>query len=427
MLTHLWVNTAFADGTTARGLVRGGLPDEVQAQLRELDTPRTPGRTVSRGGRRARCSAAASITSVTACCAILLRARGLPALYPLARFCFWLREQGLLEGVRRAAVEAAGKDWLRELNNLYVSPVDRRRDHCRPMPASRWTRQGGPATADAAVPTVEDRHLDRAVHRVGPAGPGRARQPSPDGSAPAPNQPCRSPHRFHGARRRERRVAAHRARAGRGCSSTSTKRRIARPPLTEVAEAVQTQFDSRGHARRRGAVGALGRRPGADVAPRPVPDRRRADGRGHRRGGDPQRCSCTSGRAPARRSSGCSRRTRARSARHLQGTRTGVAAGGRAQTAWPTIRCSVPAGASGRRASRRPTPPAARASSGRSCAFCTTRSENVADRELGAVIPASRPLQRARAKSGRHGRAAQRDQHPDPEAGRRRRQGAASA
>ena len=32
MLTHLWENTAFPDGNTARGLVRGGLPDEVQAQ-----------------------------------------------------------------------------------------------------------------------------------------------------------------------------------------------------------------------------------------------------------------------------------------------------------------------------------------------------------------------------------------------------------
>ena len=37
MLTHLWVNTDF-DGASARSLPRGGLPDEVEAQLRELDT-----------------------------------------------------------------------------------------------------------------------------------------------------------------------------------------------------------------------------------------------------------------------------------------------------------------------------------------------------------------------------------------------------
>ena len=53
---------------------------------------------------------------------ILLGATGWPVQYPQARFCFWLREQGLLDGVR-AAVEASGKNWLHELNNLYVSPV----------------------------------------------------------------------------------------------------------------------------------------------------------------------------------------------------------------------------------------------------------------------------------------------------------------
>ena len=121
MLTHLWVNTPFPDGTTARGLVRGGLPDEVQAQLRELDTH------AHRAGRSPVAAAGTllggSVDHVRhSVLSILLRARGLPALYPLARFCFWLREQGLLDGVR-AAVEAAGKDWLRELNNLYVSPV----------------------------------------------------------------------------------------------------------------------------------------------------------------------------------------------------------------------------------------------------------------------------------------------------------------
>ena len=121
MLTHLWVNTPFPDGTNARGLVRGGLPDEVQAQLRELDTH------AHRAGRSPVAAAGTllggSVDHVRhSVLSILLRARGLPALYPLARFCFWLREQGLLDGVR-AAVEAAGKDWLRELNNLYVSPV----------------------------------------------------------------------------------------------------------------------------------------------------------------------------------------------------------------------------------------------------------------------------------------------------------------
>ena len=121
MLTHLWVDTGFPDGATARGLVRGGLPDEVQAQLRELDTH------ARRAGRPPVAAAGTllggSVDHVRhTVLSILLRGCGWPAQYPQARFCFWLRGRGLLDGVR-AAVEAAGKDWLGELHNLYVSPV----------------------------------------------------------------------------------------------------------------------------------------------------------------------------------------------------------------------------------------------------------------------------------------------------------------
>jgi len=121
MLTHLWMNTEFPDGATARSLVRGGLPDEVEAQLRELDIH------AQRSGRPVVAAAGTllggSVDHVRhTVLSVLLRACGWPAQYPQARFCFWLREQGLLERVR-SAVEAAGKDWQRELHNLYVSPV----------------------------------------------------------------------------------------------------------------------------------------------------------------------------------------------------------------------------------------------------------------------------------------------------------------
>ena len=121
MLTHLWVNTRFPDGARARALVRRGLPDEIQAQLRELDIQarRTGKAPVAAAGTLL----GGSIDHVrSTVLSILLRARGWPAQYPQAQFCFWLREQGLLETVR-GAVEAADKVWLSELNNLYVSPV----------------------------------------------------------------------------------------------------------------------------------------------------------------------------------------------------------------------------------------------------------------------------------------------------------------
>ena len=121
MLTHLWVNTRFPDGVSARTLVRRGLPGEVKAQLRELDTQaqRTGKPLVAAAGTLLGGSVDHVRSTVLS---ILLRARGWPAQYPQARFCFWLRDQGLLETVR-AAVEATGKAWLSELNNLYVSPV----------------------------------------------------------------------------------------------------------------------------------------------------------------------------------------------------------------------------------------------------------------------------------------------------------------
>jgi len=120
MLAHLWVNTTFDDGSTARSLPRGGLPDEIEAQLRELDTQAT------RLGKPAVAAAGTLLGGNDrvreTVLSILLRARDWPEQYPQAKFCFWLREQGHLAAVR-SAVEGAGREWLRELNDLYVSPV----------------------------------------------------------------------------------------------------------------------------------------------------------------------------------------------------------------------------------------------------------------------------------------------------------------
>ena len=121
MLAHLWANTAFEDGVTARGLVLRGLPQGVEAALRELDVR------AKRTGKPAVAAAGSLLGGNVdhvrlAVLSILLRACGWPTQYPQARFCFWLREEGLLDRVRDA-VEATGRMWARELNNLYVSPV----------------------------------------------------------------------------------------------------------------------------------------------------------------------------------------------------------------------------------------------------------------------------------------------------------------
>ncbi|MDE2977564.1 MAG: BREX system P-loop protein BrxC [Acidobacteriota bacterium] len=120
MAAHLWENTAFADGGTARGLVGTSLPADVHASLRELDTQ------AKRSGRPPVAAAGTLLGGNDwvrrTVLEILLRACGWPDQYAQAQFCFWLRDEGALDGVR-AAVEAKERDWQRELNNLYVSPV----------------------------------------------------------------------------------------------------------------------------------------------------------------------------------------------------------------------------------------------------------------------------------------------------------------
>ena len=118
MLRHLWVDTAFADGATARGLAR--LPQGISDLLRALDTlgkrcgglHAASGTLPSGGGESVR----------LAVLSILLRSRGYPESLPQAQFVMWLERNGFLEQVRKA-VQKAGRDFRKELHDLYVSPV----------------------------------------------------------------------------------------------------------------------------------------------------------------------------------------------------------------------------------------------------------------------------------------------------------------
>lgn len=120
MLCHLWANTEFPEhGDTARTLVPE-LPTDIQEALRELDTQgrRFGGLHAASGTLPAGGSDSVRLTVL----GIILRSMGLPATYAQARFCLYLKNNGFLDQVK-AAVEKAGKDFYRELNDLYVSPV----------------------------------------------------------------------------------------------------------------------------------------------------------------------------------------------------------------------------------------------------------------------------------------------------------------
>jgi hypothetical protein len=122
MLCHLWQDTSFPDGATARSLVPS-IPEELRALLRELDTAgkRAGGLIAAAGALPSGTTDNVRLTILS----ILLRAVGLPEQYPQTRFCLWLHSQGQFDKVK-AAVETSGKPFERELNNLYVSgPIAR--------------------------------------------------------------------------------------------------------------------------------------------------------------------------------------------------------------------------------------------------------------------------------------------------------------
>ena len=53
---------------------------------------------------------------------IVFKSAELPESHPQARFCLWLKKNGIYEKVREK-VEAEGREFGRELNDLYVSPL----------------------------------------------------------------------------------------------------------------------------------------------------------------------------------------------------------------------------------------------------------------------------------------------------------------
>lgn len=116
MLRALWVDTAFEDGATARGIAN--LPQSIRDHLKELST-----QAKRHGGLHAASGTLGSGASGSvrlALLRILFKSVGLPEQYPVARFVMWLRHEGIYEQVREL-VEANGFDWNEELDNFYVA------------------------------------------------------------------------------------------------------------------------------------------------------------------------------------------------------------------------------------------------------------------------------------------------------------------
>src|SRR5712692_8695645 len=118
VLEYLWRDTQFPDGARARGLTN--LPSDIADLLRELSTAgRREGGLWSAAGTL---GSGAGKSVRLALLGIMFHSAGLPEQYAPARFVIWLMQNSYYRDVR-ASVERSGRDFAKELNNMYVSPV----------------------------------------------------------------------------------------------------------------------------------------------------------------------------------------------------------------------------------------------------------------------------------------------------------------
>jgi hypothetical protein len=118
MLRFLWTDYTFPeDGASARGLAR--LPHDVQDLLKEISTLGRRGQGLHAAAGTLGAGAGDSVR--LALLGIVFKSAELPESFPQARFCLWLKKNGIYDQVC-AAVEAEGRHFRRELSDLYVSP-----------------------------------------------------------------------------------------------------------------------------------------------------------------------------------------------------------------------------------------------------------------------------------------------------------------
>lgn len=118
MLCHLWADTKFEDGASARALVPH-IPEEVKARLIELDTAgRREGGLIACAGSMPSGSGDRVRATILG---ILFRGLGLPTAVDRAQFVLWLNENEWWDQFA-TALESAGRNPEKEIANLFVSP-----------------------------------------------------------------------------------------------------------------------------------------------------------------------------------------------------------------------------------------------------------------------------------------------------------------
>ena len=119
MLRFLWTDYTFPeDGASARGLAR--VANDVQDSLKEISTLGKRGHGLHAAAGTLGAGAGDSVR--LALLGIVFKSAELPESFPQARFCLWLKKNGIYDQVC-AAIEAKGREFRRELNDMYVSPL----------------------------------------------------------------------------------------------------------------------------------------------------------------------------------------------------------------------------------------------------------------------------------------------------------------
>ena len=117
MLRALWVDCAFDDGATPRGIAK--LPQSVSDQFKELTTQaKRHGGLHAASGTLGASSRDRSVR--LAVLSLIFKSADLPEQYPVACFVMWLQREGIFQAVR-SQVEKKGFDWNEELDNFYVA------------------------------------------------------------------------------------------------------------------------------------------------------------------------------------------------------------------------------------------------------------------------------------------------------------------
>ena len=124
MLATLWVDQAIPGSKNARALA--DLPPSVVDLFKKLSTKAKeyPGLHAASGTLGASAGKKVRLSLL----AIVFRSLDLPEQYHLAKFCLWLKSEGIYEQVMQSvtakATDAEAQSvWMKEVRNLHVSPL----------------------------------------------------------------------------------------------------------------------------------------------------------------------------------------------------------------------------------------------------------------------------------------------------------------